>query len=217
VLLNRERNTNVGKASRYLLTGLINCGTCGAAMFSRPRDDHTKRYLCAGRRRGHQLGILAEPVDNLVKERVLDLLTTPSVREALLAQAGVGDDRSMGRTLAALGASQARLHALDDDFYVRGTLPEGRYRSIRVKLEREIDRLHTLADTATKQRIVLIPILVRFGLRPTSDSGRIWSVRWSNPSRSWRDAPAFAGSIRLGSGLRSRHGEECRFPQLGRL
>ncbi|MDQ3896179.1 MAG: hypothetical protein M3326_02830, partial [Actinomycetota bacterium] len=30
VLLNPERNTNVRKASRYLLTGLIHCGEFGA-------------------------------------------------------------------------------------------------------------------------------------------------------------------------------------------
>jgi hypothetical protein len=36
-------------------------------------------------------------------------------------------------------------------------LAEGRYRSIRAKLEREIDRLHALADAATRRRIVLHP------------------------------------------------------------
>jgi len=126
-------------------------------MFSRPRDDHTRRYLCAGLRPGHQLGIIADPVDDLVKELVLGLLTTPSVRQALLAQAGAGDDGTMGGKLADLGAAQSRLQGLDDDFYVRGTLAEGRYKSIRVKLEREIDRLHALVDAATKQRIVLHP------------------------------------------------------------
>lgn len=66
VLLNPERNTNVRKATRYLLTGLIHCGDCGAALFSRPRNN-TRRFLCAGRRPGHQLGIIADPVDELVK------------------------------------------------------------------------------------------------------------------------------------------------------
>jgi hypothetical protein len=156
VLLNPERNTNVRKATRYLLTGLIHCGGCGGALFSRPRNN-MRRYLCAGRRPGHQLGIIADPVDELVKEFVLGLLTTPPVREALVAQAGAGDDATMGRTLADLGAAQSRLQALDDDFYVRGVLAEGRYRSIRVKLEREIDRLHAVVDVGTTQRIVLHP------------------------------------------------------------
>ncbi len=156
MLLNPEGNTNVPKASRYLLTGLIHCGACGAALFSRPRNN-TRRYLCAGRRAGHQLGIIADPVDELVKEFVLGLLTTPSVRTALLAHAGAGDDGTMGRTLADLGAAQSRLQALDDDFYVRGVLAEGRYRSIRVKLEREIDRLQAVVDAGTKQRLILHP------------------------------------------------------------
>jgi hypothetical protein len=79
------------------------------------------------------------------------------VRENLLAQASALDDGTMGRTLANLGAAQSRLQALDDDFYVRGVLAEGRYRSIRVKLEREIDRLRAMVDAGTKQRIVLGP------------------------------------------------------------
>jgi hypothetical protein len=87
---------------------------------------------------------------------VLRLLSTPSVREALLVQAGAGHD-GMGHALADLGAAQTRLQALDDDFYVRGVLAEGRYRSIRVKLEREIDRLHAVVDAGTKQRIVVHP------------------------------------------------------------
>ncbi len=95
------------------------------------------------------------PVDELVKEFVLRLLTTPSVGEALLAQTSTADDGTMGRTLADLGAAQSRLQALDDDFYVRGVLAEGRYRSVRVKLEREIDRFPAVVDAGTKQRIIL--------------------------------------------------------------
>ena len=157
VLLNPERNTNAHRPTRYLLTGLIDCGVCGARLFSRPRDDHTKRYLCAGRRRGHQLSILAVPADELVAGLVLDLLTTASVREAMVARADASDGTSLAATLAALGAAQSRLQVLDDDYYVRGALTEGRYRSVRVKLEREIDRLHASADATTRRRTVLHP------------------------------------------------------------
>lgn len=162
VLLNPERNTNVRTPSKYLLTGIIHCGGCGAAMFSRPKDRHTKRYLCASRLKGHQLAIVAGPVDDLVGEHVLERLTRPSIRESLLAGVGETVDRSMKSALADLGNAQLRLQSLDDDFYVRGVLGDARYRSIRTKLEREIDRLHVVADTATKQRIVLHPDPRRF-------------------------------------------------------
>ena len=36
-------------------------------------------------------------------------------------------------------------------------LAEGRYKPIRTKLEREIDRLHGLVEAVTKERIVLHP------------------------------------------------------------
>src|SRR5439155_13920128 len=60
VLLNPERLTIGNTPTKYLLTGLIFCGVCGGRMLSRPRDNHTKRYVCAGRRIGHQLAILAQ-------------------------------------------------------------------------------------------------------------------------------------------------------------
>ena len=174
VLLNPERNTNVRKATRYLLTGLIYCGGCGGALFSRPRNNR-RRYLCAGRRPGHQLGIIADPVDELVKEFVLGLLTTPSVREALLAQAGAGNDGTMGRTLADLGGAQSRLQALDDDFYVRGVLGEGRYRSIKSSSRGRSTASTPWSTPGQSSASSCTQILVRSGRRPTSDSGGTWS------------------------------------------
>ncbi len=157
VLLNPERLTTVAAPTRYLLTGLIFCAVCGGQVQARRRDARTKRYVCAGHRPGHQLAILAEPVDRLVAERALELLTTPEVREALLNQSGRSDDGTLGRALAALGSAQSRLETLDDDYYVRGVLPVRRYRSIRTRLEREVERLHGMVERASKQRVVLHP------------------------------------------------------------
>ncbi len=160
MLLNPERNTNVRAPTKYLLTGLAHCETCESRMEARPRDDHTKRYVCAGKRPGHQLAIVAKQADELVAARVLELLTAPSFREALLAEAGEPEgEESLALMLAELASAQTRLQGLDDDFYVRGSLPEGRYRSVRAKLEREIDRLHASVDAATKRRIALDPDL----------------------------------------------------------
>ena len=155
VRLNPERLTLRNLPTKYLLTGLIFCAVCGGRMLSRPRDPHTKRYVCAGHRPGHQLSILAEPVDQLVAEPVLDLVTTPAFREAFVRRPGQVDDGSVARALAELGAAQFRLQTLDDDYYVRGVLAVRRYRAIRVRLEREVERLHALVDGASRRRIVL--------------------------------------------------------------
>ncbi len=130
---------------------------CGGRMQGRRRDARTRRYVCAGHRPSHQLAILAEPVDDLIAERVLELLTMPEVREALIAQSGRRDSESLGRALAELGSAQTRLQTLDNDYYVRGVLPVRRYRSIRTRLEREVERLHGIVDRASKQRVILHP------------------------------------------------------------
>ena len=111
VLLNPERLTLGNTPTKYLLMGLIFCGACGGRMFSRQRDDHTKRYVCAGRHPGHQLTIVAQPVDDLVARRVLELLTTPAFRDAVLARSGPSDEGSLGRALAALGSAQSRMRS----------------------------------------------------------------------------------------------------------
>ncbi len=54
--------------------------------------------------------------------RVLELLSTPAFRGALLAHCGRGDGEALGKALADLGYAQSRLQTLDDDYYVRGVL-----------------------------------------------------------------------------------------------
>jgi hypothetical protein len=62
---------------------------------------------------------------------MLDLLTTPSFREAVVRGSGRRDDGAVARALADLGSAQTRLESLDDDYYVRGVLAPHQYRSIR--------------------------------------------------------------------------------------
>ncbi len=59
--------------------------------------------------------------------------------------------------MVALGSAQSRMQTLDDEFYVRGAIGQRRYRSIRTRLEREVERLHSQVDRESKQRIVLHP------------------------------------------------------------
>ena len=125
---------------------------------------------------------VAQPVDDLVARRVLELLTTPAFREAVLAQSRGADDGSLARALAALGSAQSRMQTLDDDFYVRGAIGQRRYRSIRTRLEREVERLQTQVDHESKQRIVLHPTLGACGPKRPSAGAVSWCASSSSLS-----------------------------------
>ncbi|MCU0280753.1 MAG: recombinase family protein [Acidimicrobiia bacterium] len=93
-------------ARRYLLTGgLLRCGLCGTPMVSRPRSDGTRRYVCA---RGPGFGgcgrmaTVAEPVEALVAEAVLQRLDTPELAAALadVRQADAEADQLHGQVAA---------------------------------------------------------------------------------------------------------------------
>ncbi len=85
------------------------------------------------------------------------MFTTPEVREGLVAQSVPCDRGHLGRALAEMGSAQSRMQTLDNDYYVRGVLSVRRYRSIRTRLEREVDRLHATVERASRQRAVLHP------------------------------------------------------------
>ncbi len=86
----------------------------------------------------------------------------------MVAESGRRDNGSLGRALVELGSAQSRLPTLDDDYYVRGVLAVRRYRSIRTRLERQVERLHGIVDRASKQRVILHPDPRSLALRPTS-------------------------------------------------
>ena len=119
----------------------------------------------------------------------------------------------MGRTLADLASAQTRLQGLDDDFYLQGSLPEGRYRSVRVKLEREIDRLHASAGAAIKRRIALDPDPRACWVVADFQQRRERCASWSSACTSCPDDRAWGALTRLVSGSTSSLGSEGRLRQ----
>jgi site-specific DNA recombinase len=89
LLGNPDRRTNRTPRS-YPLTGLVRCGLCGAKMVARPRDDGSRRYVCAtgpgnvGCGKTYQL---AEPLEQLIKEAVLYRLDSKSLAQVVATQA----------------------------------------------------------------------------------------------------------------------------------
>jgi len=75
---------------RYLLTGLLRCGRCGATLVSRPRADGERRYVCAtgpGFAGCGGTAILARELDPFVADAVLHRLDTPELEAALRGEA----------------------------------------------------------------------------------------------------------------------------------
>ena len=152
VLLNPERNTNVRKATRYLLTGLIHCGGCGATLFSRPRKN-ARRYLCARRRPGHQLGIIADPVDELVRG-------APVAHDAACARGAAGTGPRRRRRDDGSHALRPRRGGETQTLHVAVGLTAPEARRTPTDVVAEIDRLldnHTEGGVATE--------LTRAGIR----------------------------------------------------
>src|SRR6266576_583158 len=78
------RRTN--RASRrYLLTRLLRCSHCKGTLVARPRDDRSRRYVCAS---GPGFGgcgkttVIADPVEQFIAHAVLHRLEAPRLSEA---------------------------------------------------------------------------------------------------------------------------------------
>lgn len=153
-LADPARRTSVADARRYLLSGgLLRCGMCLRPLRARPRVDHVRRYVCPS---GPMFGgcggiaILAEPLEDLVTERVLDVLDSPIV-EAQAQQLVEGVADGMVETL---GADQRALEELALDYYRDRLISRDEYLVARASLERRIDSARRQLAESTGERVL---------------------------------------------------------------
>ena len=147
LLSDPARRRNGGGRARYLLSGgLLRCELCRHPMTSRPRADGARRYIC---RRGPGLpgcgkvGILAEPLEDLIREDVLNLLADGGVEHALADAATVEPQRqAAAQQLAAVEASMEQLAI---KFFAEHAIGAKEYWAARRHLEEQ--------QTALSQRL----------------------------------------------------------------
>jgi hypothetical protein len=95
LLSDPARRTTPGPARTYLLSGWVTCGRCGAALVGRRTVRHAdgspvRRYTCATDHGGcGKVGILAEPVEQMVSEFVVAALDSPGLGALVSNQASV--------------------------------------------------------------------------------------------------------------------------------
>lgn len=79
-----DRRTN-RSARRYLLARLLRCGHCEMKLYARPRDDGSRRYVCASGPSGGcgKTTIVADQLEFFIVEAVLHRLDSPELAATL--------------------------------------------------------------------------------------------------------------------------------------
>jgi site-specific DNA recombinase len=215
----------------YLLTGMIFCGRCGgegqakATMIGYGKRDHgdlqpRRRYYCrATDDRGVQVGCgkvtrLAEPVEALVSEAVLDVLDSPRMAEMLGA---LMRNEEMGELTSAYQDRKLKLDDLVAD-YASGLLNREQLAQAKSVVEDAMEDLRRRMDKLSSGRaLAALPV------------GRSIRDAWGAADLEWRRSlvnlviervvlqPGRPGAHRWpadGSDLATRLGQQWRFDPL---
>jgi DNA invertase Pin-like site-specific DNA recombinase len=118
--LGRAKN-HTGRS--YLLTGTLQCGSCGGRLVGNPtggvRNKNQKRYGCVTRdSRGVQVGCgkvarLAEPLERLVSAAVLDVLDSPQMGQML---ASASENHEMRTLVEQYEGHKLKMNDLIEDY-----------------------------------------------------------------------------------------------------
>jgi site-specific DNA recombinase len=128
-----KRRTNRA-ARRYLLTRLLRCHHCRMPLVARPRDDGSRRYVCASGPGSGGCGkttVVAEQLETFIVEAVLHRLDAPDLPRAL--NDSTTDDGSEWQ--AEIEQTQAKLDELAE-LWAEGTIGRSEWLKARAPLEK---------------------------------------------------------------------------------
>jgi site-specific DNA recombinase len=132
-----DRRTN-RSARRYLLARLLRCGNCGSRLYSRPRENGSRRYVCAsgpGFGGCGKLTIVAEPLEQFILEAVLHRLDSAELPKALNGSAA---DPAGSEWQAEIERAQAKLDELAA-LWAEGEIGRNEWLTARRPIEKRLD------------------------------------------------------------------------------
>lgn len=165
-----------GRPREYLLTGgVAACGLCGHPLSARPKTGGARCYVCAnspavGLAGCGKIRQLADPLEALVAEAVLQRLASPALFDALAqrTEAGGSDDAA-----DRLRAAEDALSELDADYYDLRRLPRVRYLETSGRLEAEAQAARdSLSRRTGSEALMGVPHGER-ALRAAWDAGTV--------------------------------------------
>jgi site-specific DNA recombinase len=151
-----DRRTNRA-ARRYLLARLLRCAHCGTQLYARPRDDGSRRYVCAsgpGFGGCGKLTIVADALERFIVQAVLHRLESPALPQALN---GSKDEAKGGEWQAEIERTQQQLDELAELWAARA-ISRGEWLTARPPIEKR----QTLAKkrlAALNRTTALLPFI----------------------------------------------------------
>ena len=133
LLADPDRRTGDGTRRRYLLTGLVRCGRCGARMRSRG-NGHARTYVCPwqpGQIGCGRVSINVEDLEGVFLDRLYQRLDSDELPATL--QRGHLSDAKWRKAQSAMNGAEARLRSMARD-YSTGSLTRVEWRAARPAL-----------------------------------------------------------------------------------
>ena len=189
LLGNPNRRTNRSPRS-YPLTGLVRFSLCGEKMVARPRDDRSRRYVCAkgpGNVGCGKIFQLAEPLEDLIAEAVFYRLDGEGLAHAIAARSS-GESGTQDIEQA-LQDDRLRLDELAD-MYGRKDIVAREWTAARTPIQRRI------AENEWRwapQRDLLRSMVTSDTATPYEASGTLWRPLVSEPSLPLSLTPSSSG------------------------
>jgi site-specific DNA recombinase len=177
-----DRRTNRA-SQRYLLTRLLRCSHCAGQLVARPREDGTRRYVCASGPGSGGCGkttVIADPVEQFVSQAVLHRLETPRLSEAM--RRGPGDAKG-AEWQEEVERRQGQLDELAE-LWANGEITRGEWLNARTPIEKRL-------TTAKKKLAALNRTTV---LLPFIDDAERVRARWDTMTLS-RQAAIVAATL----------------------
>lgn len=147
ILTDPSRRVGVSRGRLYLLTGIVLCGRCGRPMGSgRATSTGARTYVC---RKSMHLSRAGEPVDLMVREVVVNRLSSPDALDLL-----ANEDRP--DTVALHAEAVALRRRLDDvaTEFADGALTASQLRTITKRVRARLDEAESQMISASRAPVL---------------------------------------------------------------